>query len=361
MSLEVTLSGCPIPGATGCQRVSGYGTNGVLILGEAMGEQEAAEGRGFVEWAEAGSVLERAIRRLAMGREQFLIWNVVPTRPPNNWLEGAPWEREAIEWGRLYLEDLIQRLRPRVILALGAVATRATTGLVGNKMGVSNLTGFVLPSRYGIPVVPCFHPSYLRHGKMSHMSVLLRAIKVAVSVAREGRQPVTPPYDNPPAGYIIAPTEEQANDFAEAATRAQYLAYDIETPYSTEEDSAEEADGAQHIKSIQFSVHAGTGIYFPWRAPFIDIAKGMLSSDVGKLGWNIWRFDNPVLVSNGCSIRGESHDLMWAWHHSQPDLPRGLQFAAGQQGWPWPWKHLDAARPQFYGIVDVDVLQWMVA
>lgn len=52
---------------------------------------------------------------------------------------------------------------------------------------------------------------------------------------------------------------------------------------------------------------------------------------------------------------------MWAWHHLQPDLPRGLQFAAAQMGWPWPWKHLAVASPAFYGIVDVDVLQWMVS
>jgi DNA polymerase len=340
----------------------GYGSNGVMLLGEAPGEDEDREGQPFWPGAQAGSVLERAIRRIGANREQFVIHNVVPSRPPNNYLEGAPYEAEAVAWGRPYLEQAIAAFRPRCIVALGNVAVRATTGLAGAKLVVSSLTGFVLPSRWdGIPVIPAFHPSYLRRGKMSHFGVLLRCLRLAVTVAREGRTPVVPDPDNPPEGYQMHPTEDDARIFAELATEARWLAYDLETPFSTNEDSAEEAEGEQSIKSIQFSCASGGGIFFPWRSPFREIAGRLLASRIPKLGWNNWRFDDPILRANGCTIGGESHDLMWAWHHLQPDLPRGLQFAAAQQGWPWPWKHLDAAKPEFYGIVDVDVLQWMVA
>lgn len=351
------MNDCPIPGARGFQRPSGTCSNRVMILGEACGKEEANESRGFVEYAQAGSVLERAIRRLGMNREQFLLWNVVPTQPPNNWLEGAPWEAEAIAWGRPYLEEMIAKYQPRAILALGSVATRVTTGLAGYKLGVSSLTGFVLPSPYG-PVVPCFHPSYLRRGAMGLLGVLMRSIKVALAVASGQQQVLIPPVDSPPEGYILHPTEEQAHEYLSRSGR--YLAYDIETPWSNAEESAEEAEGEQAIKSIQFSLQAGGGIFLPWRDPYKAIAAHALASDVPKLSWNGWHFDDPVLKANGLTIGGESHDLMWAWHHLQPDLPRGLQFAAAQQGWPWPWKHLDRVNPQFYGIVDADVLQWMV-
>lgn len=338
----------------------GKGSIGVLILGEAPGEQEAADGLPFRPNAPAGSVLERAIRRVGMNRDQFVLYNAVPVNPPKNWLEGAPWESAAIAWGRTYVEQVVSTFKPRVILALGGTATRATTGLSGPKLGVSNLCGFVLPSSYGIPVIPCFHPSYLRRGKMSHFGVLLRCLKLAVQVARNNGQPTTPPVNDPPSGYHMWPTERDAEYLLRDCEHGGYIAYDIETPYSTEEESAEEADGEQHIKSVQFSTQAGTGWFFPWRSPFREIATRILALPNPKLGWNIWRFDNPVLESNGVVIRGQSHDLMWAWHHLQPDLPRGLQFAAAQLGWPWPWKHLDNAAPQFYGIVDVDVLQFMV-
>ena len=338
----------------------GTGSIGVMLLGEAPGEDEDRNGTPFYPGAPAGSVLERSIRRQGMNRDQFAVTNVVPFRPPNNYLEGASWEAEAISSTQHLLDEAINRFRPRAIVALGGVATRATTGLAGPKMGVSYLTGFVLPSpRYNIPVIPCFHPAYLRRGKMSHFGILMGAIRLAVAVAREKRQAVVPPVNTPSPGYIMFPDERQALTFLQSITDER-IAYDIETPYSTDEESAEEAEGKQTIKSIQFSLRPDSGIFMPWRKPFIDIAERVLAKPNPKLGWNTWRFDDPVLASNGVTINGDRHDLMWMWHHAQPDLPRGLQFAAAQMGWPWPWKHLDSKSPQCYGIVDVDVLQWLM-
>jgi uracil-DNA glycosylase family 4 len=339
----------------------GSGANGVLILGEAPGQQEDTAGIPFAPWADSGSVLERAIKRSRMDREQFVITNTVPYRPPNNWLEGAPWEHEAIAMCEPVLAETIDKFRPRCILTLGGIATRAVTGLAGRQLGVSNLTGYLLPSRYNIPTIPCFHPSYLRRGKMSLLGVLMRALKMAVMVAKGNLKVVEPPIDDPPPGWLLYPNEAQATAFVEEALNAEALAYDIETPWSEDEDSAEEAEGEQRVKSIQFATRRGRGIYLEWRDPYVALAKRLLSSNVPKLGWNNWRFDDPVLRANGADIRGPSHDLMWAWHHLQPDLPRGLQFAAGQSGWPWPWKHLSGAHAPFYGVVDVDVLHFLWA
>jgi uracil-DNA glycosylase family 4 len=338
----------------------GTGANGVLILGEAPGEKEDWIGYPFYEGAPAGAVLERAIRRVGTERQSFVLTNTVPYRPPNNWLEGAPWRHEAVAVTEPILAATIDKFKPRAILALGGVATVATTGLAGDKLGVSSLTGFVMPSRYNIPVVPCFHPAYLRRGKMSHLGVLMRCIKLAIAVAKGDVLLVEPPTENPPLGWTMWPEEADALAFEKEVADARYLAYDIETPWSTEEDSAEEAEGEQRIESIQFASRYGRAIFFPWRDPFIAPAKRLLNSNVSKLSWNGWRFDDPVLRANGCDIRGSSHDLMWAWHHLWPDLPRGLQFAAAQQGWAWPWKHLSNLNERFYGLVDVDVLQWMV-
>lgn len=339
----------------------GRGTLGVLLVGEAPGEKEAISGTPFYPGAPAGAVLERAIRRSSFDRDQFTIINTVWQRPPNNKLDGASYEAEAIETYRPMIEQVIRQRRPKAIVTLGSVATRAITGLSGKKLGISLLTGYVLPSLHNIPTIPCFHPSYLRRGKMSHLGVLMRCLKLATNVAREGRRWVDPPVESPPPGYIMYPTEDDALRFEQDCKGAKYIAYDIETNYSTDESAAEEVEGAdKQIKSIQFSPRVGYGIYLPWREPFLPIARRLLASSTPKLGWNILRFDDPLLTANQAPINGERHDLMWAWHHLQPDLPRGLQFAAGQYGWPWPWKHLDRNNPQFYGIVDVDVLQWMV-
>lgn len=312
----------------------GTGASRVLIVGSALDNADWSVGQHFDPWTRGGSVLHRAIRRIGMDKEQFWLHEFQGEwfSPPN--------------------------AQPKVILALGGVATRALTGLAGEKLGVSSLAGFVLASHNGTPVIPCFHPLFMRQGKMSHFSILLRALRLSVEVAREGRLPTSPPLSNPPSGYKMFPTEADALEFEREATEARTIAYDIETPWSGD-DAAEEAEGEQTIKSIQFSLRPKTGIFFPWGRCFDSIARRILSNSRPKLGWNNWRFDDPVLKSNGCEIGGESHDLMWAWHHLNPDLPRGLQFAAAQSGWPWPWKHYHASNAQFYGIVDVDVLHFL--
>lgn len=363
------MSACPIPGARGSLKPEGTGSCGVLILGEASGLDELADGLPFRPHGQSGAVLERAIRRIGATREMFVLWNVLPCHPPGNFIS-PKWEAAAIEWGREQLEEQLERFKPRVILALGNTAVRATTGLTGRHLGVHHLSGYLLPPLHNHypPIVAAFHPAYLRRGKMGYFSVLMRCLRLAMLVAREGRQPTPPPLDPAPPGYQLSPTEQEAKEFVRLVEDGEgWLAYDIETPYSTEEENAEEEAGA--INSIQFSLSPNSGIFFPWREPFIEVARTILASSIKKAGWNNWRFDDPRLRENECTINGENHDLMWAWHSWQPDLPRGLQFAASMQGpsisspthsWPWPWKALDAQAPRFYGVVDCAVLSWML-
>lgn len=374
------IEGCPFPSDGKRLTVpDGKGSLRVLVLGEAPGESENATGVPFFPGAPAGSVLDRAIRRCGFTREQFVLWNVVPVQPPNNWLEGAPWEHQAVAWGRPMLERVIHDYKPSVVLALGNVALRTASGMVGHLRGVSHLRGFVLPGILGIPCVGSFHPSFLRRGAMPLLSVLMHDIKLAVAVARGARcvfhcpvlsrdftyDPalVTTDPNNPttPPGYITHPTEAQAWDFLRELEGhpERLLAYDIETPRSavTVEDESDELAETQ-ILSIQFSMEAGTGVFMPWRDPFIEVARRVLAGKSAKVGANTWRFDDPLLEAHGCPLRGTRHDVRWMWHHLQPDLRAGLQFIASfyalEMG---PWKHLHESHPELYGIADVDVIQ----
>lgn len=369
---------CPVPGAKGHCNPDGIGTNGVLILGEAMGEAELKDSLPFRPWAPAGSVLDRAIRRCGFQRDQFVIYNAVPVHPPKNYLDGAPYEGAAIAWGRPYVESVVNSFKPRCILALGNVALRATAGIGG----ISVNRGYPIPSQYGIPVVGALHPSFLRRGEMSSFSVLMHDIKLAVAVAAGGgtffspvvwrdmtidisdlvymSQSISEPFI--PPGYVTHPNEADAWAFLERAARAKWLAYDIETPRSTvatEDDSDELGD--TEILSIQFSTARETGIFMPWRQPFVEIAKRILALPVRKANCNGWRFDDPILTAHGAEPKGEVHDIRWAWRHLQPDLRAGLQFITSfyspECG---PWKHLHASHPEFYGIRDCDALMRII-
>lgn len=379
------LNNCPIPGATSWCDPEGTGANGVLILGESCGDAEARDHLPFRPYAPSGSVLERAIKRCGYSRNQFVLFNVCPVQPPHNYLEGAAYEGEAIAWGRELLVEVVAKYRPRCILALGNIPLKAITGLAGEKLSVSHLRGWPVPSLsmfMDVPVVATFHPSFLRRGAMALFSVLMHDLKLAVAVAnsRLGQtvkffSPILsrdfeythhdmPDLFNPvvPPGYTTFPVERDAWEFlreAEADERRP-IAYDIETPRSTEvtENDSDELEESEII-SIQFANRARNGIFMPWREPFIEISKRIFALRNPKIGANSWRFDDPRLEAQGCRLNGERHDIRWGWHHLQPDLKGALQFIASfyNDGSGMPWKHLHQSHPGYYGIADVD---WLI-
>lgn len=153
-----TCSSCPLYtlGSGFCAEPEGQGTLGVLVLGESLGEQEANASAPFRPYAPAGSILERAIKRAGLTREQLALYNVCNCKPPGKNLEGTKYERAAVESCRQYVHRAVDKYRPRVILALGGVALRATTGYAGKDCGIQDLRGFILPSReYNLPVISC--------------------------------------------------------------------------------------------------------------------------------------------------------------------------------------------------------------
>jgi uracil-DNA glycosylase family 4 len=378
-------SDCPIPGARGFQLPVGSGALRVLLLGEALGEAEAWEGKPFVEYAPAGSLLERAITRSGFSREQFVLHNVVPTQPPKNHLEGAPYEAAAVEWGRPMLEKVIHDYNVGAVLALGGVACRATTGMCGDYRSITHLQNWVLPSRWpGVAVVPALHPAFIRRGALPLFSVLMHGLKLAVAVAAtsigstsrffspvlwrdfewHGHLPPDPNMPLVPSGYICYPDESRAFEFLREVELHPHalVAYDIETPRSstvTENDSDELEE--TEILSVQFSLERGTGIFMPWRAGYAEAARAVLALPNPKAGANNWRFDDPRLTAHGCKLGGARHDVRWAFHHLQPDLKAALQFVAsfycvGKPGWT-AWKHQHGSQPEYYGIRDVDAVQ----
>jgi len=124
----------------------------LAVVGEGPGAEEDASGRPFV--GEAGRMLDRMLANvLGLHREHAYIANVVKCRPPGN-RDPEPAEVEAC---RSYLEEQLQIVRPRLILALGRHAAQF---LLQSDQGIKALRGRWGTWR-GIPVMPTFHPAYL--------------------------------------------------------------------------------------------------------------------------------------------------------------------------------------------------------
>jgi hypothetical protein len=357
-------------------------------------------------YAPAGSLLERTFRRMGYSRQQFSLTNTIRCRPHNNWLVGSPHEFRALNCCRPNLDAAIRDRKPRAILALGDTALRELTGEAGEARGVSHLGGYVLPTyqqvpeacmesdcivtgiarpycfmcggtgvqgtknapaQNAIPVIPTFHPAFIRRGKASHQGVFARVLQRAVNVAagkdREWEWDLEGAIDNGTLKYQVRPSLDDARAFLESVRQRPeaVLSYDIETFESASlDEDARDRFSDTRLRLIQFSMAAQHGIAFPWEGGYRDIAAALLKTPNVKCGHNLWLFDNKVLEACGqregidLRPRGTIHDTLQMFHHWQPDLPAHLQFAAQFVRFPFPWKHLAATDLEFYGCVDVD-------
>ncbi len=129
----------------------GHPRAALMFIGEGPGAEEDRTGRPFV--GQAGQLLDQMIFAMGFERSEVYIANVVKCRPPGN---RDPLEDEVAACSA-FLDQQIELIAPRVIVALGKPAARRLTG--SNKpMGA--LRGRWASYR-GTPLMPIFHPAYL--------------------------------------------------------------------------------------------------------------------------------------------------------------------------------------------------------
>ena len=149
---------CPL-WRLGTQTVFGEGREhaALLVVGEQPGDREDIEGHPFV--GPAGRLLDQALRATGIPRKEVYITNAVKhfkwEPRGKRRLHKTPAQRE-IEACLPWLEAELAAVEPRVILCLGATASRA---VMGGKVRVTELRGQTLPSPLGTQVVITVHPS----------------------------------------------------------------------------------------------------------------------------------------------------------------------------------------------------------
>ena len=125
-----------------------------LVVGEAPGAEEDRQGVPFV--GRAGRLLNAMLLAIGLQREKVYIANILKCRPPSNRDPGA----EEVAACRSYLEQQIQLIRPKIILAVGRVAAQ---NLLGIDTPIGRMRGqrYCYPAEQDIPVVVTYHPAYL--------------------------------------------------------------------------------------------------------------------------------------------------------------------------------------------------------
>jgi len=131
----------------------------LMFVGEAPGRDEDAQGKPFV--GRAGQLLTRIIIAMKFNREDVYITNVVKCRPPEN---RTP-NKEEIGKCKGYLLEQLDLLKPKVVVALGKVASDF---FVPSSLGMTALRGNFY--QYGpLQVMPTFHPSYIVRNEGNRM------------------------------------------------------------------------------------------------------------------------------------------------------------------------------------------------
>ena len=130
----------------------------LLIVGEQPGNSEDLEGAPFV--GPAGRLLDRALVEAGIDREEVYVTNVVKhfkwRRAPSGKrrIHEKP-DRGEVEACYPWLEAEVERIRPALIVCLGATAAQA---VLGKAFRVTRQHGEVLPSDLG-PALGTIHPS----------------------------------------------------------------------------------------------------------------------------------------------------------------------------------------------------------
>lgn len=130
----------------------------VMMIGEAPGAEEDKQGKPFVGLS--GQLLDRILATIGLERQtNVYISNIVSWRPPGN---RAPTNQE-IALCLPFIQRHIELVRPRIIVLLGATATKS---LLDTSDGIMKIRGqwFDFKTSYAghtAKTIATFHPAFL--------------------------------------------------------------------------------------------------------------------------------------------------------------------------------------------------------
>ena len=153
-----TCRGCDLY-QVGTQTVFGEGAerSEVMLVGEQPGDKEDLDGRPFV--GPAGKLLDRALEEAGIDRAKVYVTNAVKhfkwVPRGKRRIHKTP-AAEEIKACRPWLDAEIDRIKPRIIVCLGATASQA---LLGRQFRVTQHRGEFVESPLAPMVTATVHPS----------------------------------------------------------------------------------------------------------------------------------------------------------------------------------------------------------
>lgn len=123
----------------------------MVFVGEAPGYEEDRQGEPFV--GKAGKLLDRILAAIQLSRREVYICNILKCRPPNN---RDPLVSE-VDQCLPYLQEQLRIIKPKLIVALGRVATKT---LLGVEDSLKNMRSQIYDYA-GVEMRVTYHPAAL--------------------------------------------------------------------------------------------------------------------------------------------------------------------------------------------------------
>lgn len=278
--------------------VHGYGpdTAKIVIVGEAPGDTEVAQGKPFV--GKAGQLLDKVLEEAGVDRQECYITNAVLCRPiPHR----APKAAELKACRARLINEIKERL-PKVVIALGNAAAYSLLGV----RNISDIHGTVnWQAEIGAYVVPTYHPAAVLRTPSHYIDLIQDIKRAAALLDKTPHVTVAPSVE-----YITLHTYDDVLALANRLETISHVALDVETASTGK------------LLSLALSWKTGTAVVVtesaladPRVIPLLDRAL----SDKVIIGHNL-KYDVKVLWRNGfASIRvGEDTMLM---HYTIDERP----------------------------------------
>ncbi|MGY8525434.1 UdgX family uracil-DNA binding protein [Paracidovorax citrulli] len=177
----------------------------IMLVGEQPGDQEDLAGQAFI--GPAGRLLDEAFKEAGLRRDKVFLTNAVKhfkwEARGKRRLHKTPAQRE-IEACHYWLEDELQRVAPRIVVALGATALKAVLGV--KAVALTKVLGQPIEHEDRI-VIATWHPSYALRvpdakAREAAFAQIVEALRLAAEISKT-------PRGKRPAGAAAPSSPEQ--------------------------------------------------------------------------------------------------------------------------------------------------------
>ena len=202
---------------------TGEGSLGVLVVGEAPGEEEDKRGIQFI--GPAGQLFRDHLRKFRLDLDQdFWKINAVNCRPPNN---RKPTKKELkCCWPRV--EKAIKEFKPRFIWLMGGTAVESFYMGRFSDCSISRWRRLCIPEpRFNAWVIPLFHPSYVLRNKDDLLeSVFEKDLRWAISCLDKPEPTFVDPTEKV---EMLTDVDDVIDVLGEVLRDKKVIAFDYET------------------------------------------------------------------------------------------------------------------------------------